>query len=59
MQKKQNISFLSCWHDGKGMAKGWCELVNRQRLTHKGTGYDEGTFKVFRSGGGGVNPQKS
>jgi hypothetical protein len=32
MQKKQNISFLSCWHDGKGRAKGW-----RECLTGKGS----------------------
>jgi len=58
MQKKQNISFLSCWHDGKGMAKGWGAMVHRQKISHKGSGYNEGTFKVFRSARGGVKPQK-
>jgi hypothetical protein len=59
MQKKQNISFLSCWHSGKGRAKVGRELLNRQRIRHKGTDTMTGTLKFYFWPGGGVKPKES
>jgi hypothetical protein len=43
---------------GKGVAKGCSELLNLDGIIHKGTGYNGGNFKDFRTAWGGVKPQK-
>jgi hypothetical protein len=58
MRKKQNVSFLSCWHMAKvGKRDGGTGRPGRDQPQRDG--YNEGTFKVFRLARGGVNPQES
>jgi len=43
---------------GKGVAKVGRGMLNRQRIRHKGTGYNDRYFKVLLLARGEVKPQK-
>jgi hypothetical protein len=57
-RKKQNISFLSCWHMDKGRAKVGSAMVHLATDQPQRDGYNGGYFKVLLLARAGVKPQK-